>query len=278
MRLRVESDFADRHPPGAGAGAGDAVHRADKLGNEQRVRAAVNFGRGADLLDDAVVHDHDAVGHGQRFLLVMRDHDGGDAEPPLQRFHLDPQVGAHPGVQRRQRFVQQQQARRSRQRAGEGDALLLAAGQLRRVFAFLPGQVDQRQQLGHAALDVGAFEFLVLQTERDVARHGQVGEQRVRLKHDAEVALGRRQLGDVAPGLPHPPGGLDVEAGDGAQQRGFAAAGRPEEADELALVDGQRHFVQRREIAEDFAQAVDAQERRARRGGVHGEFARGGWR
>ena len=127
------------------------VHRADEIGNERGRRAAVDLRRAPHLLDAAAVHHHDAVGHGERLLLVVRDHDGGDAEPALQRLDLVAQAHAHPRIERRQRLIQQQQRRRGRQRAGERHALLLAARQLRRILGALLGQADQRQQLGRRA-------------------------------------------------------------------------------------------------------------------------------
>src|SRR3546814_2388157 len=39
------------------------------------------------------------------------------------------------------------------------------------------------------------------------------------------------------------------EAGDGAQQRGLAAAARPEQAEELTLPEGDRHGIERRHAA-----------------------------
>ena len=54
---------------------------------------------------------------------------------------------------------------------------------------------------------------------------------------------------------------LRVEAGDGAQQRGLAAAGRPEEADELAAPDLEIDRLQGGEGAEALPQALDAQKR-----------------
>ena len=89
----------------------------------------VDLRRRADLLDRAVVHHHDAVGHGQRLLLVVRDHDGGDAEPALQRLDLVAQAHAHARVERRQRLVEQQQ-RRARSRA-RAPARRAAAGRRR---------------------------------------------------------------------------------------------------------------------------------------------------
>ena len=60
------------------------------------------------------------------------------------------------------------------------------------------------------------------------------------------------------------PAALDVQAGDGAQQRGLAAAGRPEEADELAGVDVERDLPERGEAAEQLGQIDDAQIRLGR--------------
>ena len=65
----------------------------------------------------------------------------------------------------------------------------------------------------------------------------------------------------VAPGDLDPALVLRVEAGDGAQQRGLAAAGRPEEADELAAPDLEIDRLQGGEGAEALPQALDAQKR-----------------
>ena len=59
------------------------------------------------------------------------------------------------GVERGQRLVEQQHLRLDRERAGEGDALLLAARQLVRVAVALVGQVDELEQLADALADVG---------------------------------------------------------------------------------------------------------------------------
>ena len=69
------------------------VHRrrADEAGDEQVGRAVVELERRADLLDDAVVHDDDPVGHGHGFDLVVGDVDGGGLQPLVQLLDL----GAH---------------------------------------------------------------------------------------------------------------------------------------------------------------------------------------
>ena len=170
---------------------------------------------------------------------------------------------AHARIERGERLVEQQQAGRGRKRARERDALLLAAGKLHRIFGALLGQADQREQFGDARVDRGAAGAAIDQAVADIGRDGEVGKQRVGLEHDAEVARGRRQVRHVAPADLDHALVLRVEARDRAQQRGLAAAGRPEEADELALVDVERDVLQRGELAEMLVQVADAQERRS---------------
>ena len=43
-------------------------------------RPVVEVGRAAELLDAPLVHDRDAVGHHQRFFLIVGDVDEGDAQ------------------------------------------------------------------------------------------------------------------------------------------------------------------------------------------------------
>ena len=91
----------------------------------------VDFARRADLLDQAVAHHHDAVGHRQRLFQVVRHVDRRDAEPVLQLAQLDAHVGAQLGVEIGERLVEQQHRRLEHEGARQRDALLLAAGELR---------------------------------------------------------------------------------------------------------------------------------------------------
>ena len=64
------------------------VHRrrADEAGDEEVGRIVVDLARRVDLLDDALVHDRDAVGQRHRLDLVVGDVDRGDAELGCSRF------------------------------------------------------------------------------------------------------------------------------------------------------------------------------------------------
>ena len=79
----------------------------------------------------AAVHHRDAVGHGQRLVLVVRDEDRGGAELAQQAPQLDLHRLAQLAVEGRERLVEQQQLGPDRERARHRDALLLAARERR---------------------------------------------------------------------------------------------------------------------------------------------------
>src|SRR6185436_17981581 len=96
-------------------------------------------------------------------------------------------------------------------------------------------------------------------------------------EHDAEIAVRRRQIGNLLVRLEDPARRLDVETGDGPQQRGLAAAGGPQETDELLRKYFEGDVLQGGERAELLAQPRDAQIRRTgRRGGAYGHGSESG--
>ena len=111
------------------------VRDADEAGDELGRRALVDLGGRADLLDLALVEHGEAVAHRQRLLLVVRHVDERDADLALDALELDLHLLAQLEVERAERLVEQQHARAVDDRAGERDALALAAGELRRACA-----------------------------------------------------------------------------------------------------------------------------------------------
>ena len=81
------------------------------------------------------MHDRDLVGHRHGLLLVVRDVHERDADLLLDALELDLELAAQAQVERAERLVEQERARAVDERAGERDALLLAAGELRRACA-----------------------------------------------------------------------------------------------------------------------------------------------
>ena len=89
----------------------------------------------------------------------MGDEDRREAEPLLQVAQFAPHLHAQLGVEVRQRLVEKQDLRLDRDGARERDALLLAAGELRRAAVRKIGEADQFERRRDPALDLGARQL-----------------------------------------------------------------------------------------------------------------------
>ena len=89
--------------------------------------------------------------------------------------------------------------------------------------------------LAHAVLDLRLRHLSQAHAERDVREHVEMGEERVVLEHHRHVAVVRQLVGHVLAVEQHVSVGGDLEPGDDAHGGGLAAAGRPDEHDELAV-------------------------------------------
>ena len=96
---------------------------------------------------------------------------------------------------------------------------------------------------GHALLDLRLGHAARLEAVGHVPADREIGEDGVVLEHHAGVAAMRRQRVDALAAETDLAGGEVGEAGDRAQQRGLAAARRPEQRKELAVLDLERHVV-----------------------------------
>ena len=177
-----------------------AVHNvgvADEVRHKGVLRLVVDVLGGADLLHLAAVHDHDGVGHGQGLFLVVGDVDKGDVHLALQTLELQLHLLAQLEVQGTQRLVQQQDLRLVDQTAGDGHALLLAAGHLADAAALEALQAHDFQHIPHLAADGLFVHLLQAQAEGHILKHVQVREQRVFLEHGVHRALVGRHARDV---------------------------------------------------------------------------------
>ena len=125
------------------------------------------------------------------------------------------------------------------ERARDRHALLLAAGELVRKALAEAGQPHVLQRFRDLAGDLGRRRLRHLERERDVALDGHVREQRVALEDRAHGPRFGRPVGQVFAVQEDAAAVGKVEAGDHPQQRGLAAAGRAQQREELAGLDGQ---------------------------------------
>ena len=150
----------------------------------------------------------------------------GEVKLLVQCSQPAPQILAYPGVQRTERFIQQQNLRLHGQGPGQRDPLLLPAGQLRRVALGQMSQLDHFQQRTYALANLCRRGSLTggqyIQAEGHVLRHGHMPEQRVMLEYEADPALADMQAGDVFAMEQDAPLVGCLQPGDDAQQGGLA--------------------------------------------------------
>ncbi len=154
--------------------------------------------------DLAVGEEQDAVGDRRR-MRVVRDHHGRLAELVDGVAQQPEDLAARRRVEVAGRLVGEHHRRARDERAGDGDALLLAAGQLRRAVREPVGQADGGGDLLDprlVGLDAGELE-----RQDDVLGRRQHREQVEELEDEADVVaaqLRQRRIVEAA----------DVDAGD----------------------------------------------------------------
>ena len=237
---------------------------ADEVGDEPRRGQAVDPRGLVELLDAAAVHHRDPVRERERLGLVVRHVDERDADLLLQVDELDLHLLAQLRVEGGERLVEQQERRVGHERARDRDALPLAARQLVRHALAEAGEPHVLERLGDLRRHVRGRHLRHLQRERDVAFDGHVREQRVALEHRAHRTALRRAADEVL-AVEHDAAGVgQVEARDHPQERRLAAAGGPQQREELARLDGEADVVDGGEVAEPARDPLDFEQRHGR--------------
>ena len=210
----------------------------------------VELERAADLLDPSRIEDDDAVGHGHRLDLVVGDVDRGGAEGILELGDLEPHLDAERGVEIRQRLVEEEGLRFADDGAADRHPLALAAGELAGPPVEVGGEVEDLRRGVDLLVDLALRPPGHAEPEADVLAHAHMRVERVGLEHHRQAALRRRRIDHVDPVDQDLAGGRVLEPGDEPEQRGLAAARRPDEDDEGAVVDGEVDVADDADLAE----------------------------
>ena len=167
----------------------------------------------------------------------MGDIDERDAGGLLDAFQLDLHVLAQAQIQRCQRFVQQQHLRLVDQCPGDGNTLLLAAGQTVHAAVFVALQADDFQHFIDPAVNFVLGQLCYLQAESDVVVHIQMRKKGITLEHGVDLPLVGRNVVDDLPVKRHRAGSRRQKAADDPKRCGLAAAGGAEQCEEFVIVE-----------------------------------------
>ena len=203
-------------------------------------------------------HRH-AVSHDERLLLIVGDNDEGDADLVLQALQFHLHGAAQLLVERAERLVEQQQTWPLDQRAGQSDALFLAAdnrsgSRPASVASCVVSDdcVDAAAEFGRRqVLHLKAVEMLALRAQR---------EERIGLEHQIDRPLVGRDFCDVAPVEQDAPVARRLES---PRAPGHVVLPQPDapSSAKLVLADAERHAVDRTDCTEALADRVDLEQR-----------------
>ena len=175
----------------------------------------------------------------------MRDVDRGDTEAALQRRDLRARLHTQLGVEVRQRLVHEEDLGLAHDGATHGDTLTLTTREGLRLAGQVLLEVEQLRGLEHALGALFLADAGDLQGEAHVLGDRHVRVQGVVLEDHRDVAVFRRDVGDIAV-ADEDAARVDLfEAGQHAQRRGLSAAGGADENQELAIGDLEVQLVDR---------------------------------
>ena len=237
----------------------EEIHRrrADEAGDEPVGRILVELERRADLLDAAGIHDHDAVGQGHGLDLIVGDVDHRRGKLALEAGDLDTHADAERRVEIGKRLVEEKELGLPRDRASDGDALALAAGELARAAVEVAIEPELLGGTCHALDDLLARRPGDLQAEAHVAIDVHVRVERIGLEDHGDAAGRRVEVADIDPIDQDPAGADRLETGDDAKQRRLPAAGGTDQHAKLAVRNRQRQRRDHLVAAEVLGDRVD---------------------
>ena len=217
-------------------------------------RVLVQVVRRRQLHDLAEVHDRDPVGDVPDDCEVVRDEEVREAELALQLLEQVDDLRLDRDVERRHRLVADDEVRVERERAGDADALALAARELVRVARGGVGrQADDLEQLAHLAPSSrprprpwtrsGSPTIRPIECRGLSEAYGSWKTICIRCAADAARASPRCVMS--WPSKTDRAAGRLVQPQDRAAEGGLAAAGLADQAERLAALDRQRDAVDR---------------------------------
>lgn len=158
--------------------------------NARGFRTVIKTLRRTGLNKSSAFQHHQVICQVQGFVRIVRDQQGDGAGILQHSSRVFAQGPAQLNIDVGERLVEQQDARRRRERPGKGNALLLAARKRVWIAFAKARQADLVEQLGDAPL---LRTRLAAEPEADVFRHRQVREQGAFLKYEADGPFFRRR-------------------------------------------------------------------------------------
>ena len=200
------------------------------------------------LLEQPVAQHGDAMAHRHRLDLVVGDVHRGHREASLQLGELGARLHAQLGVEVRERLVHQVHLRLAHDGPTHGDALALTAGEVLRLAVEVRLEVEHPRRLAHPRDALLLGDLLLLEGEAHVLGDTELRVQGVVLEDHGDVPVAWPDAADVAVADEDRAVVERLEAGEHPQRGRLAGPGRPDEHEQLAVVDLQVELRDRRHM------------------------------
>ena len=223
----------------------EGVHlgRADEARHEQIHWMLKYLRGGANLLDEAVLHDDDPVAERHGLGLVMGYIDKGRVDLFPQENDFGTHLIAELGVQVGQRLIHQKHLGIPNHGTTDGHTLPLAAGQRPGLPCQIFGNAQHLRRFRDASEHLIVGNLLQTKAESHVLKHRQVRVQGVVLEHHGDVPILGLEVVDHHTVDLHGTLGDFLQTRDHPQGRGFAAAGGADEDHKFLILDVQVEIV-----------------------------------
>jgi hypothetical protein len=248
--------------PRADAGERGASAFAPGVGEKDAARHPLRqFCRRTGMKEPPVVQQQH-VGAALGLVEIRCAPDDGDAVRD-KLLHHAPQLAPRNRIDADARFVEQQDARRPHQRAGEPELLLHAARKPSGEPALEPLEVGEGEQTREALLALRPGDAAEIGVEVEILAHRQVLVEAEALRHVGGERVNRRRFSDRAEAA-HGDRALvrQQQPADKAKERRFPGAVGPDEPGDAAGLDRGGEAVDRRHGAEPLANLAHRDERR----------------
>ena len=238
--LKPDSPGGNLHLTVSGLYGRDNVLAAGENRRRDTARICKQFLGILDGEKPSPIHHGDPAAHVVGFFSAVCHHQHLAPEALQHIPQLDLQRVAQVGVQRRERLVQHQHPRLVHKDPCQGDALLLAAGELGRTMVFQSFQLHQLQHLRELLRLLRPVLFPV-QAAEDILPHRHVREECVVLEQIADLPLLGREVDVLLGIIEHYAVQFDMPAvrfldpGDALERKALAAAGGTQQAGDSVL-------------------------------------------
>ncbi|HVA12634.1 MAG TPA: hypothetical protein VNF99_05255 [Stellaceae bacterium] len=214
---------------------------AEKPRDREACRVIEHLGRAAVLPDRAGFNDRDLVREGACLSVVVRHEYRRKPGFAKKAREIVAQRERGRGVQRSERFIEQEEIGSAGERTRQGRALLFTGAQIggpRRGKMRDAEALERRANIDMIAARAAA--------KFDVLRDREMREQAEILHHESDASLLGWQRRDIAPGDMNPAARHPMKAGDRFEADRFPRAVRPEQYERRAGFDRNAHAAERK--------------------------------